>query len=171
MQEEPPSIEASGSDSGNCSGLTLATTLRPRRRARQTSLNGRSDRRAACTFSGCKREIPSRSISSNFMGTPSTTMISAATLIAASQPSRSSEGSDSAIPICWAFRTASSRLSPASIPASTTLVVELRIPRKPSTRAAGRVSRKSEKMGTPSITADSKKNERFFCLARAHSSS
>ena len=49
-------------------------------------------------------------------------------------------------------------VNPSSMPVRITLVVEFRIPRKPFRWIAGRVSRKSEKMGTPSMTVDSKRN-------------
>src|SRR5438477_6203287 len=96
------------------------------------------------------------------------TITSAATFTVASQPSTSWVGSVSAIPISCACLSDCSKLRPCSMPVRVTLVVELRIPRKPRRWSTGRVS-KREKMGAPSITVDSKRKRRCLDAARARS--
>src|SRR5882762_8266047 len=88
--------------------------------------------------------MPVRCTSSSFTGTPISTIASAATFTAASQPSRSAAGSVSATPMACARFTASSNERPFSISVRTTLVVELSTPENPC-RTVGQAEWKHRK--------------------------
>src|SRR5512145_2030423 len=101
------------------------------------------------------------------IGVSINTVTSAATLMAASQPSTSLVGSVSATPTDWQYFTASWYDSPLSILERMMLVVALRIPLNEESSASGNVSRKTENSGEPPSTVDSNPNVFPFDFANA----
>jgi len=148
-------------------GRTLASRRRgPSRRAVHTSFQRSPAWCASAIISGVTDRIPSLSTCWGFRGIPMMTVDNAATLMAASHPSISALGSVSVMPIDCPWAIASSSVFPSSSIPSNRLVQEFRMPWKPVTWTAGREPRNKEKMGAPSITADSNKNRRFRLAAR-----